>query len=83
MADELKKSNEQVSRGPYNRFIYGLRAPESNRQYPKRSEVFLDFIDMDEVWRNGSIICTIKQSRTRNVPGHINRFYHFPKGKSS
>jgi hypothetical protein len=44
VVDELTKSDERVSRGPYNRFIYGLRAPESKRQYPKRLEVFLDYI---------------------------------------
>ena len=48
MASDLIKSNEQSSRVPYNRLIYGLSAPESKRQYPKRLEVFLNFIDMDD-----------------------------------
>ncbi len=33
-------SQEPVSRSPYNRFMYALKAPESKRQYPKRLEVF-------------------------------------------
>jgi len=41
------KSKESSLNGPYNRFIYALRAPESKRQYPKRLEVFLTFIDME------------------------------------
>lgn len=47
VAVELKKSKEQVSNGPYNRFLYALKAPESKRQYPKRLEVFLHFINID------------------------------------
>ncbi len=47
MVGELRNPNERSSRVPYNRFIYGLRAPEPKRQYPKRLEVFLNFIDMD------------------------------------
>ena len=41
------KSQEQVLLAPYNRFIYALKAPESKRQYPKRLEVFLNFIDIE------------------------------------
>ncbi len=44
---ELKKSKAQLSNGPYNRFLYALKAPESKRQYPKRLEVFLNFIDIE------------------------------------
>ena len=47
MTVELKKSREQVLEGPYNRFIYALKAPESKRQYPKRLEVFLNFINIE------------------------------------
>jgi hypothetical protein len=47
MTVELKKPREQVSNGPYNRFLYALKAPESKRQYPKRLEVFLIFIKIE------------------------------------
>ena len=40
------KSQEQIISTPYNRFIYALKARESKRQYPKRLEVFLNFIDI-------------------------------------
>ncbi len=38
------KSQEQIISTPYNRFIYALKATETKRQYPKRLEVFLNFI---------------------------------------
>jgi integrase len=47
MSVEFQKSKEQVLHGPYNRFLYALKAPESKRQYPKRLEVFLTFINID------------------------------------
>lgn len=31
---------------PYFRFIYALKAPETKRQYPKRLEVFLDYLKL-------------------------------------
>ncbi len=46
MATQLK-SQEQVLSVPYNRFIYALKAPESKRQYPKRLEIFLNFINIE------------------------------------
>jgi integrase len=46
MTVELKAQREQSSNGPYNRFMYALKAPESKRQYPKRLEVFLKFINI-------------------------------------
>ena len=29
---------------PLQMFLYGLRAPESKRQYPRRLKVFLDYL---------------------------------------
>jgi len=31
---------------PVSRFLYGLPSPETKRQWPKRFEVFLDFIGL-------------------------------------
>jgi integrase len=45
MEMELKKPT-QISLNPYNRFLYALKAPESKRQYPRRLEVFLNFINV-------------------------------------
>jgi hypothetical protein len=36
----------QVVDSPYFRFIYALKAPETKRQYPKRLEVFLDYLQL-------------------------------------
>jgi hypothetical protein len=35
-----------VSTSPYLRFKYALHAPATKRQYPKRLEVFLDFLEI-------------------------------------
>ena len=32
---------------PYDKFLFGLNAPESKRQYPKRFQVFLNSIFHD------------------------------------
>jgi hypothetical protein len=32
---------------PYLKFMYALNAPESKRQYPRRLQVFLDFLRID------------------------------------
>jgi hypothetical protein len=47
MTLESKKSKDQVLQGPYNRFIYALKAPESKIKYPKRFEVFINFINIE------------------------------------
>lgn len=47
MVTELKTSKEKSLSGPYNRFVYALKAPESQRQFPKRLEVFLNFINIE------------------------------------
>jgi uncharacterized protein YecE (DUF72 family) len=38
---------ENTDLSPYRKFIYALRAPESKRQYPKRLQVFLDYLKTD------------------------------------
>ena len=35
---------ENKDLSPYQRFVYALRAPESKRQYPKRLQIFLDYL---------------------------------------
>ena len=34
---------------PYLKFMYGLNAPESKRQYPRRLEVFLDYLQIEQL----------------------------------
>lgn len=36
--------NSCIVDSPYFRFVYALKAPETKRQYPKRLEVFLDYL---------------------------------------
>jgi hypothetical protein len=35
---------ENKDLAPYQRFMYALRAAESKRQYPKRLQIFLDYL---------------------------------------
>jgi len=43
----MKESYQQDIQTPYNRFLYALKAPESKKRYPKRLEVFLNFINIE------------------------------------
>jgi hypothetical protein len=36
-----------IEQNPLDAFVYGLRAPESKRQYPKRLKVVLDYIGLE------------------------------------
>jgi hypothetical protein len=38
---------ENTDLSPYQEFIYALRAPESKRQYPKRLQIFLDYLKIN------------------------------------
>jgi len=66
MTKELQNFKENDIKRPFNRFFYGLRAPESKRQYPKRLEVFLNFIDIEGT----------------NLQERIYNFYHKAKSNS-
>lgn len=46
MTLQIKGQYENGFMNPYNRFLYALKAPETKRQYPKRFEIFLDFVDI-------------------------------------
>ena len=48
----------------YFRFIYALKAPETKRQYPKRLEVFLDYLKLEG----------------NSIEEKVNRFYEFALG---
>jgi len=42
----LQIERERSSRDPMARFMYGLKAPESRRQYPQRFKMFLDYLGL-------------------------------------
>jgi hypothetical protein len=58
MKTSLDLENSQiynVNTNPLVNFLFALKAPETKRQYPKRLEVFLDFLNLsgtfeDKVW---------------------------------
>jgi hypothetical protein len=45
MVMEFKETFETNS-NPLELFIYALKSPESQRQYPRRFKVFLDFLNL-------------------------------------
>jgi hypothetical protein len=49
MKTSLDLENSQlynVNTNPLVNFLFALKAPETKRQYPKRLEVFLDFLNL-------------------------------------
>jgi len=60
---EYENTEPIMMDSPYFRFMYALKAPETKRQYPKRLEVFLDYLKL-----HGS---TIEEK--------ANQFYEFIK----
>jgi hypothetical protein len=38
---------QQIENDPLSMFMYGLRAKETRRQYPKRLKVFMDYCSLD------------------------------------
>jgi hypothetical protein len=40
-------SNDIHTIDPMFNFLYALKAPESKRQYPRRFEMFLDFLKLE------------------------------------
>ncbi|WP_458744738.1 hypothetical protein [Candidatus Nitrosocosmicus sp. T] len=43
---QYSEIESRMVNSPYFRFIYALKAPETKRQYPKRLEVFLDYLKL-------------------------------------
>jgi hypothetical protein len=43
---DLENSSHYVEINPLVNFLFALKAPETKRQYPKRLEVFLDFLNL-------------------------------------
>jgi integrase len=41
------QQEQDIDFSPYLKFMYALNAPESRRQYPRRLQVFLDFLRID------------------------------------
>ncbi len=46
---DLENSSQYVETNPFVNFLFTLNAPETKRLYPKRLEVFLDFLNLTEV----------------------------------
>ena len=49
---------------PLTNFLFALKAPETKRQYPKRLEVFLDFLNLEGTFENK--VCDFYQQSISN-----------------
>jgi len=45
--DEKRYGQQQEIQDPLTAFMYGLKAPETKRQWPRRLKIFLDYIMLD------------------------------------
>ncbi|HXT83236.1 MAG TPA: hypothetical protein VN704_02725 [Verrucomicrobiae bacterium] len=52
----IENSEYNVDSNPLTNFLFALKAPETKRQYPKRLEVFLDFLNLDGTFENKVLI---------------------------
>ncbi len=46
MQSSLNIENSKYDINPITNFLFALKAPETKRQYTKRLEVFLDFLNL-------------------------------------
>ena len=76
-----KKSKEPNFNGPYNRFIYALISPETKRQYLRRIEVFLNFIDIEGLTIQEKLynLCHKAKSNTQWLHDYLIEFITFQK----
>jgi len=79
-----QQSNVDISDmiDPVSRFMFGLKAAETRRQYPRRLEVFLDFIGLigtfDE--KIGQFIEFVNRNKNW-LPSHLIRFLEYQKSR--
>lgn len=46
---------EEINVNPVLNFFFALKAPESKRQYPKRFEMFLDYLKLDGTFEDKAL----------------------------
>ncbi|TVP41569.1 hypothetical protein [Candidatus Nitrosocosmicus arcticus] len=47
LIQNISNNENDYDDDPLQQFIYALRAPETRRQYPRRLQVFMDFINIE------------------------------------
>ena len=76
------KDNEYVN--PVANFMIALKAPETKRQYPKRLEVFLDFLKLEGSFENKAL-CFYQQAlkNPKWLSFQLVRFLQFQKERAA
>ena len=54
--EKLDKGLIDADDDPVSNFLFALKAPESKRSYPKRLEVFLDFVNLEGTFENKVLV---------------------------
>ena len=69
---------ENADLSPYQKFVYALKAPESKRQYPRRPQIFLDYLQINELTieeKSNSFFKLIKDSGTDWLASELIKFF--------
>ena len=69
---------ENANLSPYQKFVYALKAPESKRQYPRRLQIFLDYLQFSELTieeKSNSFFNLIKDRGTDWLESELIKFF--------
>jgi len=70
---ELENYEDNVD--PVKNFLFALKAPESKRQYPKRFEKFLDFLNLEGTFKDMGL--SLYNKATKNPQWLTNKLVEF------
>ena len=76
---ELRIEASSSSLSPYQKFMYALNSKESKRQYPKRLQIFLNFINIksDSIEKNCNLFYEIIKKRGDDISWLENELFKF------
>ncbi len=85
MIAEVKRVDHKSRINPLEQFTYALRSPESQRQYPRRFQVFLDFLDLGtiNIEEQSKIFLSKAQGNPLWAEEMLMMFCNFQKEKSN
>ena len=77
--DELRIEASPSSLSPYQKFMYALNSIESKRQYPKRLQIFLNFINIksDSIEENCNSFYEIIKKKGDDISWLENELFKF------
>ena len=75
----LDKEESPILLSPFQKFMFALNSKESKRQYPKRLQVFLDFIDIKSgsIEENSNLFYETTQGKKDSISWLENELFKF------